>query len=287
MVNRTHENHLKHFNNPWRVLYGQCKSEPMEWREECKRAARLIYENSTKPIKVHLSGGVDSEVVARSFLLESIPFTAVICRHDNNKNYHDIKYAIEFCKENNLLYQFVDLDRDWFMSEGSIPYIKKYKTATFNVAQIFYCFEQIDGHHVLGLGDLYIHKNNSPFFISEFEHIYRIEDYLNVNQIEGTPFFFKYTPEMIVSYLEKERLKKWFIKHNYRRGYFSNKEDKFNLYKDSFPELKKRPIYHGYETVRGYTKKQTSLFINKRAKVKVKFYIDELVKYMREGITNA
>lgn len=274
---RTYANHLRYFNNPWRVTYGKCDQNVMTWRNECIRAAKLIRESNKEDIKVHFSGGIDSEIVARSFLLANIPFSVVICRHDNNKNLHDIKYAIKFCEENNVDYKFVDLDRDWFINEGCIPYIKKYKTSTISIPQYFYTFERTGGCPVLGLGDIYLHKNYGRYYISEFKHIFSIFEYLNMNNMEGIPYFFKYTPELIISFLNIDIVKKWMKDNKNIQDYICNRNIKHEIYASEFPELVKRPKFHGYETVSKYSKKARSLFINKRTNVKCKIFVDELI----------
>jgi len=50
------------------VTYGQCKSPIFDWRYHCTKSAEEISVTyKDKPIYVCLSGGIDSEVVVRSF----------------------------------------------------------------------------------------------------------------------------------------------------------------------------------------------------------------------------
>src|SRR5687768_12507692 len=94
----SYNNHSKYgwgndwFNKPERthsgfqVTFGKSVGTPGSFRDECVRAARLIGESTKEPIVVALSGGVDSEVIARSFLEAEIPFKAVIVRFTGDVN---------------------------------------------------------------------------------------------------------------------------------------------------------------------------------------------------------
>ncbi|MFP3345525.1 hypothetical protein R0J87_23885, partial [Halomonas sp. SIMBA_159] len=55
-------------NDHYEIQLSPCSRYPLQFNKECYNAAKLIYENTNDPIRVLMSGGVDSEVVARSFL---------------------------------------------------------------------------------------------------------------------------------------------------------------------------------------------------------------------------
>jgi len=60
--------------------FGKCTQEPMSWRQECVRAADLIYQSTDKQIVINFSGGIDSEIICMSFLLAEHPFKVHICK---------------------------------------------------------------------------------------------------------------------------------------------------------------------------------------------------------------
>ena len=122
MVELTHRNHFKFgFNgenfsfrqsavDQWFVDYGPSDRLPFDFRRECVETAMLIGQKAKGQIWVLFSGGVDSEVVVRSFVLAKVPFRAAILRFKNNLNIHDIAYAVSACESLGVPYTFFDLD---------------------------------------------------------------------------------------------------------------------------------------------------------------------------------
>lgn len=86
--------------------------EPME---AARRAARLIIKsNGNRPIMIPLSGGIDSECMAKSFLYADVPFMPVIMRFHEGYNDFDTKWAFRFCQEFDLRPTVVDLNLEKF-----------------------------------------------------------------------------------------------------------------------------------------------------------------------------
>ena len=100
------------------VAYGTCSRRPGDFRAECLRAARLVRDSTELPIDVLFSGGIDSEVVVRSFVAAGVAIRIVILRFAGGLNAHDIRYAVDYCEQAGLAYSFVDLDLLDFWENG-------------------------------------------------------------------------------------------------------------------------------------------------------------------------
>jgi hypothetical protein len=83
----------------------------------------ISYEEYNKPILLYLSGGLDSELVARSLIEFGIKFTPVIFNWGNKKgeivNSNDTQYAVDFCNEFQLtpIVKTVNIDELWISAE--------------------------------------------------------------------------------------------------------------------------------------------------------------------------
>lgn len=81
------------------------------------------FEEYNKPILLYLSGGLDSELVARSLIEFGINFTPVIFNWGNKKgeivNSTDTQYAFDLCKEFQLtpIVKTVNIDELWLSAE--------------------------------------------------------------------------------------------------------------------------------------------------------------------------
>ena len=82
---------------------------------EAERSAFYFYKRyKPKKIVLCLSGGLDSEAMAESFLRAGVPFSVSIWKYKNDLNNYDIKYAIQFCKKHKLDYKMEECDLEWF-----------------------------------------------------------------------------------------------------------------------------------------------------------------------------
>lgn len=77
--------------------------------EACDKAARDIYELYGEPY-LALSGGKDSIMCAKVFLRNGIPFKPVtVVVSDAPLFHYDQMYAVEFCKQNNLKQEIIEV----------------------------------------------------------------------------------------------------------------------------------------------------------------------------------
>ena len=97
--------------------------------QESITAAQKIYENSTHPIKLLMSGGIDSECMADSFMKAQIPFTALILEMPDKLNFHDIASAYCYCTDNFIPYEIVPFNiQKYLESKQFISDITRWKT---------------------------------------------------------------------------------------------------------------------------------------------------------------
>lgn len=114
----------------------------------------LLNCKQTKNVEVLYSGGMDSELVLKSCLLNKIPTTALTLRllyKGYPINLCDLYYSEKFCRENSVKQTLIDLDLISFLEKGEhLKYLLPYKIPTLHVASHFYLFEQSTGFPVMG-----------------------------------------------------------------------------------------------------------------------------------------
>jgi len=221
--------------------FGSCTQPPMDWRSECVRAADLIYQSTDKEILIYFSGGIDSEIVCRSFIEAGHPFKVRICKFKNDLNKHDIDYAIKFCKEHNVDYSFFDLDIEEYLNTDCYHYRHvKYPNPYWhrNLQKMF--LDNGYGFQIIGDGDAKLshdllnikkqcYKNGFHFpgcairpsawnterrldddiYLMIYEVEMEVSSYMEENNIDGCHLFFNYTPELTYSYLLDDLIDDW------------------------------------------------------------------------------
>ena len=59
------------------IDFQACSRKPLPFRQECAATARYIADTTKEPLIVLMSGGIDSEIVVRSFLEAEASFKVV------------------------------------------------------------------------------------------------------------------------------------------------------------------------------------------------------------------
>lgn len=243
------------------VSFRRCHRLPLPWKEELVRTAKYIREKSLGHGRIYvcMSGGIDSEVIARSFLAADIPFTAIILRHTQNTNEHDIAYAFDWCQKNNVELEIVPFDVVKFFVADIPAYIKRGYDAGMNT-YLSYMYMHIaelvnarEGVAVMGSGET-LFKSDGEVVSLEF----RMWWYNNCRHMVDNPnmmyfpWFFKTTPEMVAAYLDEE-LVRLFTRDP---SYYAcaplpevQTLEKTIVYHKNFPDMMRRPKYTGWEKV--------------------------------------
>jgi hypothetical protein len=230
-----------------------CSREYYSWDKELIITAEK-YKNVNKPIFLSLSGGIDSEVMAMAFIKAGVPFVPFILEYflDNEViNNHDISYALDFCKKNNLTPFIKRIDPNIFID---MAYDKKYKDydnviGVYQYIQLYIieAVEELGGMVVLGSGiqmwRFFRCELRLMFYSSYFNSIH----YISKNNLCHWPTFFWTTPELIRSYLDLPVVQQSLKNPEIFRDREMFETIKKEAYHSVFPNLERRQKYHGYE----------------------------------------
>lgn len=220
--------------------FGKCEKEPQDFRTECIRAAKLIYESTEKKLVVHFSGGIDGEIVCRSFLENKIPFEVCIWKYKDNLNEHDINFTFKFCKEYDIPFKVLELDIINFLQKEMYErYNHKFFCPFWFTNLSKWAIEQTNGYQIFGDGNLYFNHDPlginavkkpvyippTPFHPSCYSpppvlenKTYKIiveaqhgetTSFMEEIGKEGCQGFFHYTPELLLSYIRDDMIKDW------------------------------------------------------------------------------
>ena len=257
-------------DDKWSVEYGQCKRPIKDWREECKMAASIIYEKRQGlPIDILFSGGIDSEIMLRSFLEIKVPFNVHFVDY-MGYNIYDRKWAMKICNLLNLKLNMHSLDIEKFwQSEECLRIAETSKCISPQLISQQWLMNKVDGLPILGSGECYTartdiaiqkklrynRKNttqldyfNEDWVLVEREKIASWYRCLMSNNRPGIAGFFQYTPEIMLSFLDEPFSSQLYS--NKIKGKLSNSTSKYNIYVNYWPEIKKRIKKTGFEYLR-------------------------------------
>jgi hypothetical protein len=222
------------------------------FRQQCVETARYVRSQTDRPIVVALSGGIDSEVVCRSFLEAGIDFSVLTMRYSYNLNQHDIRLAEQFCKTFGVKQDFVNVDLQKFYDVD----VKRYANQGYQALKIFrylqlYLMETINAMGataVLGGGEQVYYNNNGVIQLNYNSDFFNALTWTEQHELHF-PYFFQTTPEVVASYLQHELIQLLIKNAKYFSGTLvGNSPEKILVYHSEWPDMTRRPKYTGFES---------------------------------------
>lgn len=255
----THENHFGFRVNDggYFVTFGRSARKPLSFREECVTTATLIGNKALEeklPIYLYLSGGQDSEIMARAFLEAQVPFVALVIEYEDKKNIHDISRALRFCTNAGVSVRMVQFNVSDFIRNMLLNMAEKYVCPNVSVLSHTYMIETLEPHFpVIGGGDLQFERPRvAQLFWSD--DLVRVESTKSLPPIRalkergrsGATRFFSYTPEMMEAYLRHSFLH-LIMRNEKSFPTLSVREWKSVVYHEQWDDLEPRQKYDGFE----------------------------------------
>jgi hypothetical protein len=253
-------------DDTFHCYYQRATYLPNSFKEECHKVALDIsnYARSKKTVPVILlSGGLDSEMVARSFLEIGREFEVITSRFYNDLNQHEISYVEKFSNKNNISIDYFDIDiKNWLMSEEAMQMAEESKCATPEMLPTMKLIKEVARQGkipVLGNGDLYVSKEINPdwrmgkslkkyqWTYIEFEYILAWMRYCVVHNIIGSVNFYQQTPEIVLAMAMDSAIQE--IVTNNTLGKQSTRSTKYIVYKKNWSDIELRPKHTGGEKI--------------------------------------
>lgn len=210
--------------------------------------------NQNKKLGLFLSGGVDSEIIARTYLELGIDFEPFFIMFKNDLNVHEKDYVDNFSKQNKKSVNFIEVDiYKWIWdSNGLEKYVRDYKTFDLATPLQLWAREQISNDYAIISGQYEPHLFKSQHdHTLEYDWVHLFEEsaflarinHCQQNQFFDFPFFYLYRPELYAAYSNDMFIKKM-IANPYKLSLVSTKMQMLEFY---FSEMPVRPKFNGFE----------------------------------------
>lgn len=246
-------NFRKSQDSKFNCYYGKANYIPTSFRDECVKLCRRISSYAEKNRRIPyvlLSGGLDSEIVVRSFIEAQVPFKVIVNQFNDNLNLHEMEYVEKFLIGKNLDVEFYNLDIiSWLRSpealqmadDSACPYSEMLPTT--KLIDVVY-FER-KGIPVLGNGDLYSSYVNDRWMYVEFEYILAWMRYCSKKNIQSAVNFFQLNPEVVLAMGDDPLIKSTLAQHEKT----TLRSTKYKVYKKYWQEAEIRTKFNGAEKI--------------------------------------
>lgn len=249
------------------INYGKAEYTPTNFKQELFRAVSLIVKQNNKPIVVHASGGIDSEVVCLVLTELKIPYTISlmhICDGDNKHiNSNETYYIYKFIKKYNIPFVVHTIDINEYIQNSFLEDAHRYKTYRLGMLLQGELIKFFPNHlNLYGDGrfsvsryrDLGIDKPGT-ILVDDIGlmHTYFKAAELGISAIRRV---FMFTPELMLSYLLDYDVNHWI---KYADSFYGKYEKFGNLNCEQikrymtfrhWPELETRPKFTGLENAK-------------------------------------
>ena len=260
-------------NSKFKTNYSKFTGEVQDFKTELNNAAAstLAHFPGLRP-QVFFSGGVDSELILRSYLAIGANPEVFIIRYENDLNLHDISYAIVICDLLGVKYNLVDFNLQKFYENDAELIAEQAQIDTAKMLPHLKFSECADGLIIIGDSDTsWVRLNedytqSSIWVLRDYEFDIGLDKYSILHNRTAIHSWWRWTPGLVLSYTKLN----WFSdllsdKFDGKAGVNSTKMLGF---KESFSDLITRPKYTGFEKIQpvidefeNYLKKKNNGFL--------------------------
>jgi hypothetical protein len=266
----THNNHLRYTigdrefgyrensYEKYNVTIGQIDKDhyrTSNYKQELYRTADLIYQDYKSDIALFLSGGTDSEIVARNFVDIGIKPKCFVIKFKDDYNSSDVNEAIDLAAELDLDLNIIDFDvKDFLYSGEATEFGRELQCTQITYLMVYHSIKKIGMPSVMG-GEVFLKRNINTdpstwiYCIRENEDASAMRFSLKFN-LPLVNEYFSYTPELLLYYLEDPDITNLVTtKYNYKLTSVSSKNA---ILKRLVPEIRVRKKTHGFERLLGF-----------------------------------
>lgn len=237
-----------------KTVFGKYSGPVGTFKEESIKAAKSIIDHHPGlPIDIMFSGGADSEIILRSFIATKHPFNVKIFRYENDANIYELSHAVVVCEQLHIPYKIIDFNLRHFYETESERISEQAQICKPRMLPQLKFLDYCDGLPIIGHSDMWWIRPHSDYSIKaewimeDYEFDNGCDKYSIYHNRPAVIQWFKWSPGLILSYLEMQWFKK--LVNDEYKGRMGVNSTKIIGYKESYPEMMKRIKKTGFEEV--------------------------------------
>jgi len=234
------------------VTFNLCSRIPQSWSNEVNNTAQAIAATTNKPLYVLMSGGIDSEMVARAFLDNGIKFKALTLKHKQGTNNHDTRWADVFCKEHNIEQEILELDTAQF------DYIiERYINQGYRSVNIYHYMqlyllehlEKLGGFGIGGAGEQIYYTVDNVIHLKINPSYTLGREWCKNNNTRHQLWFSLDNPEIYAAYMQIDLIDMLLQRPSYFINHHFASVEKMLVLHQKWPDMKRRGKFSGFENI--------------------------------------
>jgi hypothetical protein len=236
------------------TFYRSTDKKIFNFKTELLNAAKSTLEHYPylKPC-IFFSGGLDSELILRSYLEIGSDPEVFIVRYENDYNLYDVSYALTICSILNVKYHLIDFNLQNFYENDALLIAEEAQIDRPSMLPHLKFTENVDGLIIVGHSDVRWFRSNESYkekgiwLAQDFEHDAGCDKYNILHNRPAIYQWWKWTPGLMISYTQL----KWFKKliDDQYEGKLGINSTKILGFKEIYPDLLLRKKSTGFEKI--------------------------------------
>lgn len=218
------------------------------YKEELYKNASLMRETFNEKFDVLLSGGIDSEVVVRTFKDLKINHNTFIFKYNDNLNYYDVTSAEEICLSLGIPYKIIDFDVKKFFENEAHDLFKNTKSLKAARLPQLKFIDLLDNIPVMGNGEPYwkLHSDLKwRFSLAENDH--NLSMYCRNIGRTSICDWYEFHPNVLLSFIDHPVIKE--LLTNNLSGKQSSWSSRKSIHQEIWPDITDKPKLVGFESI--------------------------------------
>lgn len=201
------------------------------------------------------SGGVDSELVLRSYLAIGANPKVYIVRYENDYNIYDVSHAVTVCSILNVDYKIIDFNLKKFYENDAEHVSELAQICRPRALPQCKFIDLVDGLPILGSSDLTgirttdNYNKKGIWLIRCCEHDIGWSKYIRETNRQAIAEWFKWSPGLVISFTKLDWFKK--VTNDEYYGKLGFNSTKIIGYREVYPDLISRSKQTGFEKIDG------------------------------------
>lgn len=239
-------------NQQLKTVFSRFDGHVKSFGEELINNAKSTIDHyNGKKFSILYSGGMDSELVLRSYLSLGHDIDVNIFRYEKDYNIYDVSHAVITCERLNVPYKIIDFNLERFYETDAERISELAQIDRPRALPQLSFMDYVDNIPIIGASDCRWYRTIEDYSIPAewwvqcFEHDIGYSKYIREINREAVAEWFKWTPGVVVSYTYLNWFKKLVTDQYY--GKTGVTSTKYLGYSEVHPNLLERTKKTGFE----------------------------------------
>jgi len=241
-------------NNELKTIYTKIDRPLLSFKEELLMAAKSTLDHypGLRPC-VFFSGGVDSELILRSYMAIGANPKVYIVRYEDDLNIYDVSYAVTVCSILNVDYTIVDFNLKKFYENDAVKVSEDAQIDRPRMLPHLKFTDCADGLIIVGHSDVRWYRTHDDYskkgtwLMQDFEHDLGCDKYNMLHNRTAIYQWFKWSPGLVLGYTTL----KWFrrLLNDEYYGKLGINSTKILGFQEMYPDMIPRIKQTGFEKI--------------------------------------